>query len=125
MRLTDKNKCGDYIISRELCIVKKTALRVADEITNKLGPLEDLEEKLGIDLIILFTALDNGLYLKREYDNIIYFAKPKDIIRCDIAKKYIEIDNFSELGTSIPNDFLDFEDYGKSWSLTKEELENE
>ena len=84
----------------------------------KLGQLEDIEDELGIDLVTLSKALTNGVWVKLEYfgcktTNIVfekafYFGKvideEKPVIRAECREYYLK-------------------DYGKTWALTKEELE--
>lgn len=75
---------------------------------NKLGKLEDLEEELGIDFITLFNALKDGIY-KKGRNNL---------------KGYILFDNcpmLSFVHKTISCELI--EDYGKTWALTREELE--
>lgn len=71
---------------------------------NKLGQLEDIEEELGIDLITFFKALKNGIY-GRVGDKIEHILAP-NFSFC-YRKMYI----------------YKLTDYGKTWALTKEELE--
>ena len=83
------------------------------KVLEKLGNLEDLEEELGIDLVTLFKALKNGIYKKDEdlyfeatlriYNGEYYLCQPYDDKL--LHKVYLK-------------------DYGKSWALTREELEN-
>ena len=87
-------------------------------VEDKLRRLEDIEDKLGIDLITLSKALTNGVWVKLEYfgcktTNIVfekafYFGKvigeEKPVIRAECREYYLK-------------------DYGKTWALTKEELE--
>ena len=88
--------------------------------TNKLGKLEDIEEELGIDLITLFKALKKGVYVK--FDS--YFG--------NIGELDIKIVKDNATGICYRNKkwYLQEEetlvkDYGKTWALTKEELEND
>ena len=79
-------------------------------ILKKLGQLEDIEDELGIDLITLFEALKNGIWLKDKKDQFIpYHCLLRDdfilVLYEDIYKK----------------EYL-LKDYGKTWALTKEEL---
>ena len=67
---------------------------------NKLGQLEDIEEELGIDLITLFKALKN---------------EPHIALRRAIG--------YWQLKDLAGDDDLRTQDYGKTWALTKEELE--
>lgn len=80
----------------------------------KLGQLEDIEEELGIDLITLFKALKNGIYVVEENDNYIV----EDNIR--------SIENWKDgwgITTNMEKLELLFSEYGKTWALTREELE--
>lgn len=75
---------------------------------DKLSQLEDIEEELGIDLITLFKALKDGIY-KKGRNNL---------------KGYILFDNcpmLSFVHKTIETQLI--EDYGKTWALTREELE--
>ena len=74
----------------------------------KLKSLEDIEEELGIDLITLFTALKYGIYKKgrNNFKGLILYSK---------------MPMFSFYHKTIDNELI--EDYGKTWALTEEELE--
>lgn len=88
-----------------------------DQILNKLGQLEDIEEDLGIDLITLFKAqkIDQSIYLL-DYDNTIY-----ELDLAIIMSKYIEGYNLIVFD-GFDNAYLPLKDYGKTWALTREEL---
>ena len=129
-RLTNK-KIGIVVkgtISEE---VKERAL-----IYEKLQQLENIEEKLDIDLITLFKALKEGVWfsfknMKTESFSVKYKNKKHHIIpklkvyQNDVGaiNWYLEIahENWSY------NYFLYPEYYGKTWWLEKpkDELENE
>lgn len=82
---------------------------------NKLGQLEDTEDELGIDLVTLFKALDDGIYVR--YGQSIIFIKPL----VDMAGKcfYTEMqDGGSHWRYTYP-----FSEKGRLWALTKGELE--
>ena len=86
----------------------------------KLGKLEDIEEELGIPLEVLFKALKNGIKVKGyddelEVDTILDF-EPDELV-LDYGLKAITTGR-----DYIEHDF-EFEEYGKRWALTKEELE--
>ena len=100
---------------------------------NKLGQLEDIEEELGIDLITLYKALKDGSYIKYNgkivhilpdkhitinfwYKTINVFIPPKFFIDCKKGTDY--------LSETIDEEYW-FKDYGKTFALTREELENE
>ena len=88
---------------------------------NKLKHFEDIEEDLGVDLDVLFKALKNGLYYKIlvEYKDVSKMKFP--MLRminnelCLISPKWIK--------STWMN--VKVKDYGKTWALTKEELEEE
>ena len=93
----------------------------------EVGQLEDFEEYFGIELITLLKALKNGIYITIK---VLEFGKFKKIIR------YIAPDALA-FRTDIKPYQFDFCDillchesgrytldrYGKTWALTKEELE--
>lgn len=85
---------------------------------NKLAWLEDFEDELNFDLIILFKALKHGFFVKKGSINegLISLVKAKDIREINIITESITFNAF---------DIVLFEDYGKTWALTKEELEVE
>lgn len=86
---------------------------------DKLGQLEDIEEKLGIDLIKLFEALDPNQRIwsignfegVKRYGGDKYLSEYKEIIAYSASK-----DNFVICRLC---------DYGKTWTFTKGELKNE
>lgn len=98
----------------------------------KLGQLEDIEEKLGIDLITLFKAMKNGFYGylygrklgAEEFDKIVFYetkkighlGNPKIFIKLYPKEMEIVV-GYQEYCFSF-----NFKDYGKTWALTKEEL---
>lgn len=117
MRLTEKCK-NNYVLKREMLRVGKDALLVANELTNKLGQLEDIEEELGIDLDTLFKALKNGIWVK--YSSAIIEHKTWYV---HLTGHYIGWKENS--GSLYDNDRVEnrpLKDYGKTWSLNKEEL---
>lgn len=84
----------------------------------KLGPLEDIEEELGIDLLTLYKALTDGIYVRCvTEDGFEHFVW--------ISGKW----NFIDKENKCLNCFLDahprklfFTDYGDVWAVTEEEL---
>ena len=77
----------------------------------KLGQLEDIEQELGIDLKVLFKALE-GIYIKP--DNI-YVGSPYLCFAENEIRKL-------ELQFKVADTWFKVKDYGKTWALTKEEL---
>lgn len=93
------------------CIYKADILD--SRIVGKLGKLEDFEEELGIDLITFLNALKNGVYAE-VLDTKCFYT----INKISFKSKFFECIN--EIGLII---YINFNDYRKTWALTKEELE--
>lgn len=89
------------------------------DLVYKLGELEDIEEELGIDLITLFKALINGVYVVcGDIEGaFIDFAESYKLELNIYAKKIMVKDDYSPT--------LEFKHYGYYWALTKEELNND
>ena len=111
MRLTDKNKIKELITLEK----NKVLMTDADYKELKLGKLENIEEELGIDLITLFKAQTQGFYIINVLNEIEKVKLSE--WRFNLIKK--------EVHRIKRNKHLSFTDYGKTWALTKEELENE
>lgn len=98
-------------------------LHIVDDMNkamDKLSKLEDVEEELGIDLITLFKALKNGFYFK--YKNTIISSNDYLFqIRTNIKDNWI----FDIISDNLSLLSIKFKDYGKTWALTREELEND
>ena len=98
MRLTEKDK-NTFLTKQPFT-----------EMINKLGQLEDIEEELGIDLKTFF----------RIYSAKHFYLKGKDYK----WKIHHRCNNGIVVGTNKLI-YLPFKFYGKTWALTKEELEND
>lgn len=83
-------------------------------IYEKLHDIEDIEEELGVDLATLFKALkQQNVWTK--YEN--------EIDLCDTCE-YMLLDDFIYFyWNSGKHLVFELKDYGKTWALTKEELE--
>ena len=117
-RLTRKTQfCRHLITGRE---IKYNSIEDDSECIDKLGKLEDIEEQRGIDLITLFKAKNNGFYIKSYCINRgeITFVSKTNILYVDLMSCLIHTD-YDNLF------YVNFKDYGKTWALTKEELEND
>ena len=104
-RLTEKITCRGKATYRISNAEKES------KALTKLGQLEDIEEELGIDLNTLFKALKNGVYMLTKHFNIVYCKCPK----------IVHYKNGWRLLVHGAN--LSLTTYGKTWALTKEELE--
>lgn len=93
--------------------------------TDKLGAIEDLEEELGIDLLILFKVIKQDyIYYKHYYAWDNKFKINKEYLT---GLKCID-DNTIALFTDDyygKEHIVYLKDYGTKWSLRKEELEDE
>lgn len=87
---------------------------------DKLGQKEDDDEELGIDSHILFKALKQGYIYVREHN-----TEEKEIvcegIRLNFFNKTLDfVEPRKEIGKG-----RNLFQFGKTWALTKEELEND
>ena len=90
--------------------------------TNKLGRLEDIEEELGIDLIKAVELCKQVNSKKVVYIKDKWGTYPIKIL------DYLDVELFNHrLYKNVGGVYvsLDLYDYGKTWALTKEELEND
>ena len=93
---------------------------------NKLGRLEDMEEDLGIDFKTFIKAMLNGIYIK-VYDEILDFTNCVGWLwrfsrepGWEGVERPLEF-HFDIVYRDVKSFYL--KDYGKTWALTKEELE--
>ena len=104
----------DYMPIADYDISRGNYGRITDsEIYNKLGQLEDIERELGIDLITLIKAQTQGFYIVNVFGEIKKVKLSE--WRFNLIKKEVHRVKW--------NDHLLFVDYGKTWALTREELE--
>ena len=92
-----------------------------DKTYRKLGKLEDIEEELDIQLTTLFE-----LYNKMCEQKFIY-VKIGNEIKCVYYDYYvIDFKNKEIIGMEYePMSFFSFKEHGRTWALTREELEND
>lgn len=98
--------------------VEFTQLAGYEGCLRKLGKLEDVEEKLGIDLITLFKALKDGFYVRGE--------DHKNTSKVSLVYNFYDDKQWALLTFHYGYEadiWLYLKDYGKTWALTKEELE--
>lgn len=140
-RLTKiKNHYGDYTINEDAFSLGEDEYQGC---INALGWYEDIEDKLGIDLLTLFKALENGFYyiknneihfcrwcIRVNYSLIevspCYAVKETTLQSCyygDVSElKQTKDAHYWDWDTSL---YVELKDYGKTWALTKEELLND
>ena len=97
--------------------------KLRNSVLNKLGQLEDIEEELGVDLITLFKALKQGYIYEKLEDEItkrdVDMLDFREGIKGVCLDKSYGIDNYKQCYQTLKY----INGYGKSWALTKEELE--
>jgi hypothetical protein len=114
MRLTKKLEPPyEKVYGKDYVYTSNTRLTPSfASVEQKLGQLEDVEEELGIDLITLFKALKQGGVYVKEGNKVDWCLMMKGF---EITGDGNEISLWSQVK-------LEPKDYGKTWSLTKEEL---
>ena len=92
----------------------------------KLKSLEDLEEELGMELKV-YHKLMNMLYCGKKYPNILYVKDRDTIVQVGILEiEYGKKKIIFYKDKSYNEDYVyAFIQYGKTFALTREELENE
>ena len=113
-RLTTR-KAGIYVFDN-LSKTEDEYIEKENQMVQKFGQLEDIEEELGIEFNTLLMALRNGIYTVE--DGYI----PPDFLLLKYNKK------FSRLVDNRPSAIAGgtcfyLQGYGTLWALTKEELE--
>ena len=109
-RLTEKNNGNTPYNQTEYPYLAGADI---NDITNKLGELEDIEQELGIPLEVLFKALKEGVWTN-EYEKR---DGRKIWLRNYDGKLILEVSNRFCFDVYYPKD------YEVTWALTKEELE--
>ena len=91
------------------------------KIYNKLFDIENLEEELGIDLITLFKALKNGIYV--DLNGFVKLIAINDLsLKFYIKRWYLGFYHSLNGGTF----YVDLKDFKKTWWLDKpKENEND
>ena len=117
-RLTTR-KAGIYVFDN----ISKTEdeyIEKENQMVQKFGQLEDVEEELGIDLIKFVKVLKAPEIYVKSRNEIL------EVPHCDICWD-IEVNKISIVLEEDKNHTLysiyHLKDYGKTWALTKEELE--
>lgn len=108
-RFTKKNEEGQYYLDKEG--LSETLCKACD----KLGQLEDIEEKRQVDFKILDEALEKGVYARCKDGNVRYLGFVS--FHKSFGVYWIIASNCLWRFTAA------FAQYGNSWAITKEELE--
>lgn len=128
-RLTRKIK-GYYSVDLRTCLpMEYEQIENSNACVDKLGKLEDIEEEIGIDFITLFKALKNGINVYYEDEERYQFHNN---LRLEYHKTLgwglVYIYGCScrdDMSMKLDKEFYELKGYGKTWALTREELEDE
>jgi len=88
------------------------------DLVSKLGRLEDIEEELGIDLKTFVELNKTSKIYDKEEEDFMHFNWIDLENKCLVCE-----DDFDEMSGGYLHYYYYFKDYGKTWALTKEELE--
>ena len=109
-------------IDKDGNITKNNFIEVKDkdEAYKKLCQLEDIEEEIGIELTPLFKALKYGVYYYTSQNQLThdYVWLYDNYVSASVRDKL----SYSLL-TCFQKQILSFEDYGATWSIYREALE--
>lgn len=117
MRLTEKKENGFYKLKEGQEIYgEEDGVRLVQIV----GKFEDIEDELGIDLITLFKAgQQRYVFVKNAFGEI----NSRELYDIDIYTKIIVYYFEYQPERQLMHQHLNM--YGKTWALTREELENE
>lgn len=107
-KLTKIAFCDDGY--KRVCLVNE----LEEELIKDLEVLEDIKEELGIDLVTLFKALTDGICVIEENDKYIVYDEIETLSIHD--RFFTTYDEYR---------YIFFKDYGKTWALTVEELQDD
>ena len=109
-------------IDKDGNITKNNLIEVKDkdEAYKKLCQLEDIEEEIGIELTTLFKALKYGVYYYTSQNQLThdYVWLYDNYVSASVRDKL----SYSLL-TCFQKQILSFEDYGVTWSIYREALD--
>lgn len=106
----NRSDCNDDKEMNDCLDTIKQVLLKAQEQESENAKYKQLEEQLGIDLLILFKALNNGVYYRNAQKEIC-FAKPKSLALTNLSLRV----NYST--------YKWLYDYKKTWWLKEDKSE--
>lgn len=120
-RLTNKECCGyeDFVFSLRNKLI--TCSEINNSIYKKLKSLENIEEELGIDLILSLNICKKAnsqkyVYMRERYGvSKLTFLNDLDV---ELFNHRLYANSW---GVWVS---LDLKEYGKEWALTRKELED-
>lgn len=107
---SDLGNCCSY--KGDLIEVYNDEIKAIEKDLDEFLEYKKLEEKVGLNLFIINKALTDGIWFKYDSSKPIIYVEPCDIY--PTKGSYLRIFNST---------ILEFKDYGKTWALTKRELE--
>lgn len=110
-RLTIKNENVDFLTGVKFEYETDDLYAV-----DKLGTLEDLEEELGIDLLTLFKALKTNIWNEKTHR--------QEWVVLDYSNNEFVLKTTKELYIDDNKCILLLKDYGKTWALDRNDLED-
>ena len=129
-RLTNKhiNWYNDFVFSLRNRLI--TTDEINDSIYFRLKLLEDLEEEIGMSLITLFRILKWGQIICKYRpmygpNKIILLSRKIQDLYYDDGEYILHIYETGDDGYFINFDYVYIKDYGKTWAIKKEELDND
>ena len=129
-RLTNKdiNWYEDFVFSLRNRLI--TTEEINDSIYNRSKLLEDLEEEIGMSLLTLFRILTWGeiIYKTRSLhhnNKIILESRKIDGLYYDGAYYILKLHNLLFEDDNDNYDVVYVKDYGITWAIKKEELEDD
>ena len=96
--------------------IEKECLKIIKKDLDVLEQYKAIKDELGIDLITLCKTFEEDIYIKP--DNKIIFVKYD-------KKEFRFYEGNINCNTDDGNFTVSIDNYGKTWALTREELENE
>ena len=111
--ISDIDSCCVY--KGDLCEVYGSEVDIIKKDLERLETYDKTKKIYGIDLITLFKATQQGIWMKHNgafyfFDNLIVDLKNKCLVQI-VSNDEVE---------TFP-----FDSYGEDWALSREELENE
>lgn len=137
MRFTKKDRYGHFYTNEANCrnvhsldgkklegeFYENQTLAIDGNAIEKLGKLEDIEERYGIEILTVYKAMVNGCYYRYNGKIEHFIPDERNFICLNLDNRSMDLmyassyENACHVGKC-----LFFESYGGQWALTKEEL---
>lgn len=121
-KLKEIHELITYPITESSIVKIKDNIAIIERTLKEHEKYKAIEEELGIDLLTLFKISKYGFYHKSSFINIKTHRIDYSINYCDYAYIYYVSDT-KEWCVGTIHTTLNIKDYGKTWALTREELE--